>query len=76
MWFDSFEQAEEERMLRRTFVVGALAAGLCLSSLALAGEIKSGLKPGVTPQAFNVRNVTGQTCKGITQDSRDVLCYR
>ncbi len=63
-------------MSRRAIVLGALAAGACIAGLALAGEIRSGLEPGATPQAFNVHNVTGQTVKGIGRDERGVLCYR
>jgi hypothetical protein len=63
-------------MKRVSVVAGPLAAGLCLLGLALAAEIKSGLQPGEVPDAFNVRNITGQNCKGITQDLRGVLCYR
>ncbi len=63
-------------MSKRAVVYSSLVVGLCVVGLALAEEIQSGLKPGAAPQAFNVHNVTGQKCKGITQDDRGVLCYR
>ncbi len=63
-------------MVKRALIASSLVAGLCLVGLAVAGEVKSGLEPGKVPAAFNVRNITGQSCKGITKDTRGVLCYR
>lgn len=62
--------------MKRALIASSLVAGLCLIGLAVAGEVKSGLQPGAVPSAFQVRNITGQSCKGIVKDARGQLCYR
>lgn len=63
-------------MLKVLRVSLPLAVVACLVGVALAGELKSGLQVGESAPAFNVRNVTGQSCVGAAKDGRGSLCYR
>jgi len=42
---------------------------VCVSTMAMAGEIESGLQPGDDARAFNVKDVTGPK-------QGESLCYR
>jgi hypothetical protein len=52
----------------KRFII-SVSALLVAAGLAVAGEVKSGLEPGESPAAFNVKDVTGPS-KGTS------LCYR
>ncbi len=52
----------------KRFIAPAFAL-LAVAGLAIAGEVKSGLEPGESPAAFNVKDITGPS-KGKS------LCYR
>lgn len=52
----------------KRFIVPAFAS-LALAGLAFAANVKSGLEPGESPAAFNVKDITGPN-KGTS------LCYR
>jgi len=45
--------------------------------VAYGAELKSGLQIGDKAGAFQVRNITGQTCAvDYAKDARGSLCYR
>ncbi len=55
--------------MRRLLVPSVALAVLAISSVAVAGEVESGLQVGESTKAFNVKDVTGPN-KGKS------LCYR
>jgi hypothetical protein len=63
--------------MRRTLALGSLLAVACMFGVAIGEEFKSGLQVGDSAGAFNVRNITGQSCAvDYAKDARGVLCYR
>lgn len=64
-------------MKRGLAVSASLAAVALLLGVAYGEELKSGLQIGDKAGAFQVRNITGQTCAvDYAKDARGSLCYR
>jgi hypothetical protein len=68
----------KEACMLRTLTGGiSLLAALTCVSVASGEELKSGLQVGEKAGAFQVRNITGQSCAiDYAKDTRGSLCYR
>ena len=64
--------------MSRCLAIGSsLFAATLLAGLAYGEEFKSGLQVDESANAFQVRNITGQTCAvDYAKDDRGSLCYR
>ncbi len=63
--------------MRKALTFGSLLVVAVVIGVAYGEEFKSGLQVGDSAGAFNVRNVTGQSCAvDYVKDARGTLCYR